>query len=95
MSWVVEVESISLDRTRTTLRNMRAPEHYWQIEHHTEPHRAFWVVMYDGWVVQERLGKDYCDNGWEIRVVTRAVGEPPIPAEVLSHMPRLTADLDK
>lgn len=89
MTWRVEVESISLDRTRTTVRDWNAPEHYWQIEHHTEPHRAFWAVMYDGWVIQERLGKEYVD-GWEIRVVTTATGEPPIPPEVLSHLPNLT-----
>lgn len=90
MTWRVEVESITQDRTRTIMRDWNAPEHYWQIEHYTEPHRAFWVVMLDGWVVQERVGKEYCD-GWETRIVTRAIGAPPIPPEVLSHLPSLSS----
>lgn len=80
----LEVEPLGDNRVKTFFTYEGT---YWEIDHTFRPHRAWWVVMHDGWVVAEMAYREFMD-GPEIRWVGRV--REPIPAEVSSHLPQVT-----
>lgn len=82
MTWKIEVESITPDKTRMFLRELDG-EGYWEVETQTEPHRAWHTVRFNGWHVMDVRVREYIE-GVEVRYGRASMVIPP---EVLSHIP--------
>ena len=92
MSFRVTVETLptnaasDLDRVQTFFHEPSGESH-WSVlaETHANPHRAFYTVMHDGWVVWEVTARPTLDECFQTLKPWKKM-----PPEVVSHVPRLT-----